>query len=129
MSEVKSLTWSMKSKSAMNAVKSIWKPKRRMIRSYMPMPFTGKAQYAEARRDQGDQKKYGLTQGEMSRLLGWGGATVSRYENGALQDKTHDNQLKLLRDPRNMRVIISENPDALREHRRMQYWPMSRNWR
>lgn len=63
------------------------------------------------------RKKYGLTQGELSRLLGWGGATLSRYETGALQDKTHDNQLKLLKDPRNMRVILTENPDALREQR------------
>jgi len=66
------------------------------------------------------RKKYGLTQGELSSLLGLGGATLSRYENGALQDKTHDNQLKLLREPRNMRVILTENPDALREQRRIQ---------
>lgn len=66
------------------------------------------------------RRKYGLTQGELSGLLGWGGATLSRYENGALQDKTHDNQLKLLREPRNMLKMINENSDALREQRRNQ---------
>ena len=66
------------------------------------------------------RRKYGLTQGEFGGLLGWGGATLSRYENGALQDKTHDNQLKLLRDPRNMLKILTENSVALREQRRNQ---------
>jgi putative zinc finger/helix-turn-helix YgiT family protein len=66
------------------------------------------------------RRKYGLTQGELSGLLGWGGATLSRYENGALQDKTHDNQLKLLSDPRNMLKILTENSDVLREQKRTQ---------
>ncbi|PIQ44748.1 MAG: hypothetical protein COW04_11385 [Deltaproteobacteria bacterium CG12_big_fil_rev_8_21_14_0_65_43_10] len=66
------------------------------------------------------RRKYGLTQGELSSLLGWGGATLSRYENGALQDKTHDNQLKLLREPRNMLKMVTENLDALRKQRRNQ---------
>jgi putative zinc finger/helix-turn-helix YgiT family protein len=66
------------------------------------------------------RRKYGLTQGELSGLLGWGGATLSRYENGALQDKTHDNQLKLLRDPRNVLKIVVENSNVLREQRRNQ---------
>ncbi|MBI4621577.1 MAG: DUF4065 domain-containing protein [Desulfobacterales bacterium] len=66
------------------------------------------------------RRKYGLTQSELGGLLGWGGATLSRYENGALQDKAHDNQLKLLREPRNMLKMITENLDALREQRRNQ---------
>jgi len=32
------------------------------------------------------RKRYGLTQKELSLLLGWGSVTMSRYENGALQD-------------------------------------------
>jgi len=39
--------------------------------------------------------RYALTQQELARLLGWGGATLSRYENGALQDDAHDRMLKL----------------------------------
>jgi putative zinc finger/helix-turn-helix YgiT family protein len=32
------------------------------------------------------RKRYSLTQKELSNLIGWGGATLSRYENGAIQD-------------------------------------------
>lgn len=63
--------------------------------------------YREYRRRQGMmqpgeirnlRKRYGLTQREMSNLLGWGGATLSRYENGALQDETHEKTLRLAID-------------------------------
>jgi len=64
------------------------------------------------------RKKYGMTQGELSRVLGWGGATLSRYENGALQDHTHDRVLRLLEDPRNLLRLVKTSPDALGEHRR-----------
>jgi putative zinc finger/helix-turn-helix YgiT family protein len=63
------------------------------------------------------RKKYGITQTELSRLLGVGGATLSRYENGALQDKAHDSQLKLINDPRNMLKIIRENIELFGEIR------------
>lgn len=61
------------------------------------------------------RKKYGITQTELSRLLGVGGATLSRYENGALQDKAYDTQLKLINDPRNMIKIIRENAELFGE--------------
>ncbi len=35
-----------------------------------------------------------LTQKELSELLGWGAVTLSRYENGSLQDLSHDRQLQ-----------------------------------
>jgi len=65
------------------------------------------------------RKKFGLTQNEMSRLLGWGGATLSRYENGALQDETHEKALRLSMDPRNLLKLIKEAPDALSEEKRV----------
>lgn len=64
------------------------------------------------------RKKYGMTQGELSRVLGWGAATLSRYENGSLQDRTHDQVLKLLEDPRNVLRLVKESSDTLGEHRR-----------
>jgi putative zinc finger/helix-turn-helix YgiT family protein len=64
------------------------------------------------------RKRFGLTQNEMSRLLGWGGATLSRYENGALQDETHEKALRLATDPRNLLRLIEEAPDALSEEKR-----------
>ncbi|MEW6376627.1 MAG: type II TA system antitoxin MqsA family protein [Thermodesulfobacteriota bacterium] len=64
------------------------------------------------------RKRFGLTQNEMSRLLGWGGATLSRYENGALQDETHEKVLRLAMDPRNLLKLIEESPDALPKEKR-----------
>lgn len=64
------------------------------------------------------RKKYGLTQREMSNLLGWGGATLSRYENGALQDETHDKILHLAMEPANLFALIKKKPTALNEGKR-----------
>jgi putative zinc finger/helix-turn-helix YgiT family protein len=59
-----------------------------------------------------------LTQHELGRLLGWGGATVSRYENGALQDDAHDRALRLVMRPGNLPVLIERHPEALAEDKR-----------
>ncbi len=56
------------------------------------------------------RKSIGLTQQELAKLLGWGGATLSRYENGALQDGAHDTTLRLLRDSKNVLRLIEANP-------------------
>lgn len=58
---------------------------------------------------------YGLTQKELSSLLGWGGATLSRYENGALQSESHDRLLKMIRDPKNLLSILEEKKSGLPE--------------
>jgi putative zinc finger/helix-turn-helix YgiT family protein len=65
------------------------------------------------------RRKYDLTQQELSNLLGWGGATLSRYENGALQDEAHDTILKLITEPRNFLQVILDKPNALSEDKRM----------
>jgi putative zinc finger/helix-turn-helix YgiT family protein len=59
------------------------------------------------------REKYGLTQRELSDLLGFGGATLSRYENGSLQDETHDTLLRLIMQPQNLLKIIQEKTGAL----------------
>lgn len=64
------------------------------------------------------RKRFGLTQNEMSSLLGWGGATLSRYENGALQDETHEKALRLAMEPRNLLKLIEEALDALSPEKR-----------
>jgi len=64
------------------------------------------------------RKKFGLTQYEMNRLLGWGGATLSRYENGALQDGTHEKALRLAIEPRNLLKLIQEAPDVLPQEKK-----------
>jgi putative zinc finger/helix-turn-helix YgiT family protein len=59
------------------------------------------------------REKYGLTQQEMSRLLGWGGVTLSRYENGALQDAAHEKALRRAVEPHNLLKMLEETPNAI----------------
>lgn len=65
------------------------------------------------------RKRYGLTQTELAKLLGWGGATLSRYENGALQDDAHEKTLRLVKEPHNLLKLIGQAPKALFESKRI----------
>jgi len=60
----------------------------------------------------------GLTQSELGKLLGFGGATLSRYENGALQDDAHDKALRLSMSPQNLMRLIQDSPTALHGSKR-----------
>ena len=42
----------------------------------------------------GIRDKYGISQGDLCILLGWGGKTITRYESHQVQDKAHDTILK-----------------------------------
>lgn len=64
------------------------------------------------------RRKYGLTQTELSQILGWGGATLSRYENGALQDEAHEKILRLVVEPSNLLKLILDTPNALPTEKR-----------
>lgn len=64
------------------------------------------------------RKRYGFTQSEMSNLLGWGGATLSRYENGALQDEAHGKILHLIMEPRNLLNLIERSPNVIPKYKR-----------
>lgn len=64
------------------------------------------------------RQRYGLTQNELSKLLGWGLATLSRYENGALQDNTHNTILQMIKDPRNLLNLLVQQGDFLTQERR-----------
>ncbi len=66
----------------------------------------------------GWRKQYGLTQNELSKILGWGGVTLSRYENGALHSKAHEKILRLAMESHNLIKLIEEAPDALPEEKR-----------
>lgn len=52
------------------------------------------------------RKRYHLTQGELAGLIKLGGATLSRYENGQLQDETHDKLLRLAMDCDNLKKMV-----------------------
>lgn len=44
------------------------------------------------------REKYGVSQVELAKLLGWGEATISRYESKAIQDEAYDNMLRLIKE-------------------------------
>ena len=44
------------------------------------------------------RESYGLSQVDLAKLMGWGEATISRYESKAIQDDAYDNMLRIVRD-------------------------------
>lgn len=46
----------------------------------------------------GIRERYGVSQVELAKLLGWGEATISRYESKAIQDEAYDNMLRLIKE-------------------------------
>jgi putative zinc finger/helix-turn-helix YgiT family protein len=58
--------------------------------------------------------RYGLTQKELSGLLGWGSVTLSRYETGALQDEAHNTALELVRDEKAFLSLLKKRGSLLR---------------
>lgn len=64
------------------------------------------------------RKAYDLSQIDVAKLLGLGGATISRYENGALQDESHDRLLRLAMKPENLLRLIEKSENAISESKR-----------
>ena len=68
------------------------------------------------------RQSLGLKQAELATLLGWSTATVSRYENGALQDDAHDRAMRAAMTPtgfaelvRSAIGLLPETLEALRK--------------
>lgn len=61
------------------------------------------------------RKEIGLTQDELSRVLGIGIATLNRYEKGALQTDAHDQVIQLLKQPANLLNVLQAKPELLDE--------------
>ena len=61
----------------------------------------------------GIREKYALSQVDFARLLGWGEATVARYETKAIQDEVYDNILRTVRDnPYAVYSFFKKNKDS-----------------
>ena len=63
---------------------------------------------------------FDLTQQELAKILGWGPATLSRYENGAIQDEAHDRALRMIMRPETLLAELTERPESLASARREQ---------
>ena len=58
------------------------------------------------------RESYGLSQVDLARLLGWGEATISRYESKAIQDEAYDTMLRLIKNnPFQALEFLKKNAD------------------
>lgn len=71
------------------------------------------------------RESYGMSQVDLARLLGWGEATISRYESKAIQDESYDNTLRLVRENpyqvleyfnKNIELFSHEKADEIKEN-------------
>lgn len=65
------------------------------------------------------REAYGLTQADVTRLLGWGEVTLGRYETGALQSEAHDKALRQLMVSSHLARVIGARPEAVPTKRRL----------
>ncbi|MCR4687200.1 MAG: DUF4065 domain-containing protein [Lachnospiraceae bacterium] len=67
------------------------------------------------------RREYGLTQVELARLLGWGEATIARYESKAIQDESYDMMLRLVKDnPMQAFEFLKKNSDKFDPAKRVE---------
>ena len=67
------------------------------------------------------RESYGLSQVDLAKLLGWGEATISRYESKAIQDEAYDTMLRLIKDnPLQALEFLKKNADKFAPLKRME---------
>lgn len=64
------------------------------------------------------RKRYGMSQRQLAALLGFGLASIQRYEKGTLPTDAHARLLRLLRNPREVRERLSDPSCKLSEKER-----------
>src|SRR5699024_8998155 len=55
------------------------------------------------------RERYGLSQRQLAKLLGWSHATISQLESGALPSANQNNTLALLSTPTNILELLERN--------------------
>ncbi len=66
------------------------------------------------------RENYGLSQVDLAKLLGWGEATISRYESKAIQDEAYDTMLRLVKDnPLQALEFLKKNADKFSAAKRV----------
>ena len=67
------------------------------------------------------RESYGLSQIDLARLLGWGEATISRYESKAIQDEAYDTMLRFIKDnPLQALEFLKKNADKFSTTKRLE---------
>jgi putative zinc finger/helix-turn-helix YgiT family protein len=69
------------------------------------------------------REKYGLSQKDFSKILDWGEATITRYENHQIQDRVHDDVLrKIDSDPKWFLEILIRSKDKISDKAFKKYY-------
>lgn len=85
--------------------------------------------YAEYRRIKGllqpyeiksVRERYGVSQVVFAKILGLGDKTISRYENGSIQDEAQNNLILLAANPENFMKLLDKNRLKLTENELLQ---------
>ncbi len=67
------------------------------------------------------RERYGLSQVDLAKLLGWGESTISRYESKAIQDEAYDTMLRLIKDnPLQALEFLKKNSDKFSIMKRLE---------
>ena len=66
------------------------------------------------------RQKYNLSQSSFAKLLGFGEKTISRYENGAIQDVCHDNMIRLMESIDSFSLIWKERKGCLSQREQIE---------
>lgn len=67
------------------------------------------------------RQSYGLSQVDLAKLLGWGEATISRYESKAIQDEAYDTMLRLIKsNPLQALEFLKKNADKFSVMKRLE---------
>lgn len=67
------------------------------------------------------RESYGLSQVDLAKLLGWGEATISRYESKAIQDEAYDTMLRFIKDnPLQALEFLKKNADKFSMTKRLE---------
>lgn len=67
------------------------------------------------------RENYGLSQVDLAKLMGWGEATISRYESKAIQDEAYDTMLRLIKDnPLQALEFLKKNADKFTTMKRLE---------
>jgi len=76
------------------------------------------------------RKELKLTQGELSKLFGFGGVTISRYESGAIQEKSHDNALRMGMTIDGMTTLLNQMKQLLSDKtiKNIETWIMEKKY-
>lgn len=62
------------------------------------------------------REKYGLSAAAFSKILGFGEKTITRYENGAIQDNAQNTLLYLMQNPNIFKEVWYKNKNLLSEY-------------